>query len=140
MISKQKPLVFRAKYVMAITPKIYHIQTAKILLDHIQKSTYNDPWFVFYKEIGDITGRDYHTQVGNDVGDLSYLCHCNSMPMISTIVVNQETLKPGTGFYDLWRDLYISDDKIDDVYIFIKELKAVFSYKEWYKLNEMLGI
>jgi len=117
--------------------KKYHYETAKILLDLIF-SSYNCPPLITYKQIEEQTGRNCHTEVPHDIGDLSIFCLDNNMPMISVMVINANSGIPGAGFYKLWRSLY--DENLSDKEIFKIEIDRVMKYDNWLKLADLLNL
>ena len=95
---------------------------------------------ITYKELCDRAGNVIAPRPSAPyLGDLSYWCVEAGMPMISSMVVSQETGMPGPGFYPFYRTTYGSDEQ-DKFKIFKDELKKVREYKEWYRLAELLDL
>lgn len=93
------------------------------------------------KEFG--VGINAHLTVPHKIGLISEICFELGLPMISVVVVNQNTQLPGTGFYKLYDKLHntnytgnpVLEDKIR------KEVKdEVQNCKDWSKLTKFLGI
>lgn len=76
---------------------------------------------------------------GRYLGDLSRICHEYNMPLISVMVVNGDTYKPGEGFYDLYIEL--TRKVVDDKEGLIKEeLTKVRNYSKWETLADIVGV
>ena len=122
----------------------YHLDIAQILLEQIYSTTVGGKPLIEYGQIEDRTGRNKHTEVGDDVGTLSRICHDElDLPMISVIVVcsyNDSKFpgQPGQGFYDFWKEIYGIHNKSYES-IFNDELNRVINCSEWYKLENALG-
>lgn len=61
-----------------------------------------------YGELSKIIEQKYgvylnpHTIIPNIIGFISELCYDLELPLLSAVVVNKETQKPGSGFYDVY--------------------------------------
>lgn len=61
-----------------------------------------------YGELSKIIEQKYgaylnpHTIIPNIIGSISELCYDLELPLLSAVVVNKETQKPGSGFYDVY--------------------------------------
>lgn len=75
---------------------------------------------------------------GNYLGALSEFCFEYDMPLISAIVTNKEFV-PGSGFYELYRDL-TGDYETTDEEIFSQMYKDVVNFQDWGKLAQLLGL
>ena len=64
------------------------------------------------------------------LGQLSVFCRLNDMPLLSVIVVNSDTYRPGSGFFKYFFPQAKSSDW-DEIYI--KQLNLVKEYKWWGK-------
>lgn len=75
------------------------------------------------------------------LGDISCWSKEIGAPMISVMVVNKESFRPGNGFFELYSELYgIPKKAIDKERIFVEELNKVLRYKKWNNLKFYLGI
>lgn len=73
------------------------------------------------------------TRFHNLLGDISTHHHELRRPMISVVVVTQEELRPGKGFFQLARDLNADYVGVSDDEIFVKEFKAVQAFADQYR-------
>lgn len=73
------------------------------------------------------------TRFHNLLGDISAHHHELGRPMISVVVVTQEELRPGKGFFQLARSLNTDYVGVSDDEIFIKEFKAVQAFTDQYQ-------
>ena len=70
------------------------------------------------------------------LGQISDFCKDNDMPLLSTVVVNQDNLLPGDGYFKY----YFSNAKADQYKkIFLEQKKYVVDF-DWTKLSKILGI
>ena len=74
--------------------------------------------------------------LNHPLGNISEFCKEHDMPLLSTIVVNKDTLIPGDGYFDE----FFSGSKIDHVEIFMREFNRVKAYKDWDRLKELLSL
>lgn len=71
------------------------------------------------------------------LGILSDICKDYQMPLISIIVVNQDTYRPGNGYFKY----YFPGTKENEWdRIFIEQFKRVKEYTNWKTLTEILGL
>lgn len=71
------------------------------------------------------------------LGTLSDICSENRMPLISTIVVNQDTLMPGNGYF---RYYFPGAKEQDWDRIFIEQYNRIKEFEQWEDLADLLGI
>lgn len=77
--------------------------------------------------------------LGHPIGELSKICYELGLPLISVLVVNQDTGIPGDGFYKLCSDLKgISEEEA--MINLEKEKESVHKCSEWNKLLEYFNV
>lgn len=67
------------------------------------------------------------------LGELSDFCRQNDIPLLSVIVVNQETRIPGSGFFKYF---FPNAKPTDWEKIYIEQLDSVTTYKHWNRLTK----
>lgn len=78
--------------------------------------------------------------MGKNIGEVSKLCHELGLPLLSAKVVNKNTQKAGEGFYPLYAMLGIPTKGKTEKELFREERDAIRNCKEWYKLEDYLGL
>lgn len=94
---------------------------------------------VTYDELARFVGMN-RRNVGDEIVDISILCHELGLPLLSAKVVNQQTRLPGKGYYDLRESLGIPREGKTDREIYNADRKAILDCEEWYKLEDYLGL
>lgn len=117
-----------------------HEEIAKVLIKRLRKSPHSA--MMSYGELCKLVGNktDPRTVAGY-IGDLSVWCHEIGAPMISVLIYNKGSNIPGKGFFGLYSDLYGRGVKRgEEEKVFIDEVKKVFHYKRWDRLEHYLGL
>ena len=78
--------------------------------------------------------------VGRNIENISTLCHELGLPLLSAMVVNKNTGNAGEGFYPLYEKLGIPTEGMSEKELCYKEQIAIRDCKEWYKLEDALGL
>ena len=99
----------------------------------------NNEHDVTYDELAKYVGMN-RRNVGAKVEAISELCHELGLPLLSAKVVNQASRLPGRGYYDLRERLGYSRDGKSDRELFNLDRKAIVNCKEWYRLEDYLGL
>ncbi|KMT22894.1 HNH endonuclease [Clostridium cylindrosporum] len=76
--------------------------------------------------------------LGQPIGELSYISHDLGLPLISVLVVNQETRIPGDGFFKLSSELK-KINEVDAMIDFQNEAARAYECTEWNRLLEHLS-
>lgn len=106
------------------------------LLECISKGQYD----ITYGKLTEKYGVDPHGKhVANALGNMSKLCYELGLPLISVMVVRQDTTFPSWGFKGLCDELSIHQDKTENELIQY-ERRNVKECTEWWKLAEHLGL
>lgn len=84
---------------------------------------------VYYSEIAPLAGLDMsnpadRNRIAEILGDISTYEHDNHRPMLSAVVILQDSNKPGKGFFTLAKELGLYAGSDDDVF-FSSELTKV---------------
>jgi len=117
-----------------------HEEIAKVLIKRLRKNPQSA--MMSYGELCKLVGNktDPRTVAGY-IGDLSVWCYEIGAPMISALIYNKESNCPGKGFFTLYSDLYErSVKKGEEELVFVEEVKKVFTYKKWERLEKYLGL
>ena len=116
-------------------------QTQKELAELLLKSVRDKIIHYTYKDIAKaIPSELYHRQVGYNIGEVSKLCHELGLPLLSAKVVNGNTGNAGEGFKDLAIELGYDVEGMTLSELTSREKQAIRECKDWYKLQEYLGI
>lgn len=111
------------------------------LAEQLLLSVKNHEMNVEYNELAERINPPIHwRQVGKNIGEVSKLCHELGLPLISAKVVNKNTQKAGDGFYPLYKMLGIPTKGKTEKELFREERDAIRNCKEWYKLEDYLGL
>lgn len=113
----------------------------KKLAEQLLLSVKNHEMNVEYNELAARINPPIHwRQVGKNIGEVSKLCHELGLPLLSAKVVNKNTQKAGEGFYPLYAMLGIPTKGKTEKELFREERDAIRNCKEWYKLEDYLGL
>ena len=113
------------------------IQLAEQLLLSVKNKEMN----VEYNELANRIDPPIHwRQVGRNIGEISKLCHELGLPLLSAKVVNKNSQRAGDGFYPLYEMLGIPTEGKTERELFRQEREAIRTCKEWYKLEDYLGL
>lgn len=113
------------------------IKLAEQLLISVLKKEPN----VTYSELANrITPPMHHRHVGNDIGEISKLCHQLGLPLLSAKVINKNSRTVGYGFYGLCKDLGIEVGKSSEKELWKKEMAKIREFNQWYILSDYLGL
>lgn len=102
-----------------------------------------------YGEVSKIIEQKYgaylnpHTIIPNIIGSISELCYDLELPLLSAVVVNKETQKPGSGFYDVYDKKHhtqIKGNSFQEEKILKQTKREILECKNWGKLAEYLNI
>lgn len=115
-----------------------HVAIIEVLLKLLKED--KNKALITYKELcSGIGNMIIPRNTAGFLGDISEWCHEVGAPMISVIVVNQKNYMPGSGFFDLYKDLY-GVEVTDKEQVFREELAKVRSYDGWKEFAEELGL
>lgn len=117
-----------------------HEDIVKVLVDRLEKRP--EQAFLTYDELCRKIGNQVHCRsVASYLGDISCWCLNIGAPMLSTLVINHNTNRPGKGFFKLYAELYgLPVRTLDEEQVFISEFHKVANYKNWDELKFYLGI
>ena len=117
-----------------------HEDIVKVLVERLEKRP--DRAFLTYDELCKKIGNQVGCRnVASYLGDISCWCAEIGAPMLSTLVINGHTNRPGKGFFKLYAELHgVSVRQIDEDYVFVSEAQKVVKYRKWNKLKFYLGI
>lgn len=102
-----------------------------------------------YGELSKIIEQKYgvylnpHTIIPNIIGSISELCYDFELPLLSAVVVNKETQKPSSGFYDVYDKKHhtqIKGNSFQEEKILKQTKREILECKNWGKLAEYLNI
>ena len=96
--------------------------------------------FVYYDELADYANIKNPRLVGGHLGKVSELCHQLGLPLLSAKVVNKNTGVPGAGFYALCKQLGVSIEGKTNSQLFSIINKKILACKDWYRLENYLGL
>ncbi len=90
----------------SLTPELQQVR--EFLIDFAHKANYDKKHYICYgnlcKECGlelDMNNKGYGATIGKILDEISYYEIDNERPVLSSLVVTQDYLEPGTGFYTL---------------------------------------
>lgn len=117
-----------------------HEDIIKVLVERLEKMP--ERAFLTYEELCKRIGTQVHYRnVASYLGDISCWCNEIGAPMLSTLVINNSSNRPGKGYYKLYAELYgKSVRSLDEEQVFISEYQKVASYRGWEKFKYYLGI
>lgn len=103
----------------------------KKIRDSIERAA-RDGKTLYYGDIAgladlDMSRADHRDQMGEILGDISVYEHERDRPLLSAIVIRKDLNHPGTGFYELARNLGLHKGR-DDAKFFADEANRVFDY------------
>lgn len=84
-----------------------------------------------------------HTVIPNIIGSISELCYDLDLPLLSAIVVNKDTQKPGAGFYSVYdkkHNTSIKGNHFLEEKILKQTKQDIINCQNWNKLAEYLNI
>ena len=111
------------------------------LAEQLLLSVKNKEMNVEYNELAQRISPPIHwRQVGKNIGEISKLCHELGLPLLSAKVVNKNSQRAGEGFYPLYEFLGIPTEGKTEKELFRQERDAIRNCKEWYKLEDYLGL
>lgn len=112
------------------------VDVGKILLNRVKKL--KEP-LITYGELAqlllptEINPRNLDDPLGN----LSDQCKELGLPLISTIVVNKDTMQPGAGYFNYY---FPRTKELRRIEIFIEQYDRVKKCHDWMALAERLGL
>lgn len=115
------------------------VDVGRALLAHIHKASHEDALLITY---GDLAGKlpyEFNPRkLDSPLWELSSLCEEMNLPLISTLVVNQDTLMPGIGYFKA----FFPDTRTEmqRISVFTDEFKRAAECKDWRPLAEALGL
>lgn len=117
-----------------------HEDIVKVLVDRIENRT--NQAFLTYDELCRKIGNQVHCRnVASYLGDISCWCAVIGAPMLSVLVINGTSNRPGKGFFRLYADLHgLPVRAVDEEMAFVTEYKEVVKYGHWDDLKFYLGI
>lgn len=111
------------------------------LAEQLLLSVKNKEMSVEYNELAERINPPIHWRlVGKNIGEISKLCHELGLPLLSAKVVNKNSQRAGDGFYPLYETLGIPTEGKTEKELFRQEREAIRNCKEWYRLEEYLGL
>ncbi len=111
------------------------------LAEQLLLSVLNRETFVTYSELASrVSPPIHHRNVGKHIGQVSILCHELGLPLLSAKVINKGTAIAGSGFYPLYQMLGIPTEGKTEEELYYAERKAVRECREWYRLEDYLGL
>jgi hypothetical protein len=114
------------------------VDVGEILLDHIENCEDDDDLLITYGEVARRLPYEFNPRnLDSPLGTLSDTCKDMGLPLISTIVVNQEEKMPGVGYFKYF---FGERKKLQWVDIFIEQLNRVKECDDWTPLAEELGL
>lgn len=123
--------------------------TQKCLAIELLKLVTNSQLRIEYGELAQKVRRNYninlnpHTEIPYIIGSISELCFDMNLPLISAVVVNKNTQKPGAGFYDIYdkkHNTHVKGNPIQEDKILKTTKREILECNEWNKLAEYLGV
>ena len=86
---------------------------------------------ISYSEVGEVAGLDManpgeRSKLANILDEINREEHKHGRPLLSAVVVQKESGHPGTGFFELARELGKQKPDEDNQVFFANELKKVF--------------
>ena len=117
-----------------------HEDIVKVLVGRLEKNPKQA--FITYHELCKKIGNQVHYRnIASYLGDISCWCNEIGAPMLSVLVINYNSNRPGKGFYRLYSELYGKTIKmVDEESAFITEYQKVARYHNWKELKFYLGI
>lgn len=82
----------------------------------------------------------FHRRVGNEIGEISKLCHELGLPLLSAKVVNKATQSAGSGLFRIMKEVGRYDPNIPEREQEERERRNIYFCEEWYKLADYLGL
>jgi hypothetical protein len=114
------------------------IDVGKILLKHIEQVQTPDDLLITYGKVAHLLPYDYNPRnLDGPLGALSRYCMELGLPLISTIVVNQDTLMPGAGYY---KEFFPNTKEMQRPEIFVREFNHIKEWHDWTPLAIKLRI
>ena len=117
-----------------------HEDIIKVLISRLE---HNPERAIFtYDDLCREIGNQVHCRsVASYLGDISCWCDEIGAPMLSALVINKNSNRPGKGFFRLYSYLYgIPVKSSDEDLVFVSELQKVMQYPNWGDLKFYLGI
>lgn len=114
------------------------VDVGEILLHHIEHIGKYDELLITYGDVAKQLPYAFNPRnLDHPLGTLSEYCEELELPLISTIVVNQEEMMPGAGYFK-W---FFSGTKASQwPEVFMKQYKRVKECRDWSPLAEKLGL
>lgn len=114
------------------------VDVGRILLDYIQNSNKDDYLFITYGDLAKKLPYEFNPRnLDRPLGALSDYCRDLGLPYISTIVVNQDTLMPGVGFY---KEFFPATKESEQYKLAFEQNKLVRQCRDWTPLAAELGL
>lgn len=123
--------------------------TQKCLAIELLKLVTNSQLRIEYGELAQKVKSNYninlnpHTEIPYIIGSISELCFDMNLPLISAVVVNKNTQKPGAGFYDVYdkkHNTHVKGNPIHEDKILKATKREILECNKWNKLAEYLGV
>lgn len=115
------------------------LDVGRILLEHLQAATTRDDCLITYGDVAKKLPYEFNPRnLDSPLYELSSLCKELGLPLISTAVVNQDSLMPGLGYYGaFFPGVRTENQRIDT---FTLEINRVWQCKDWSPLARALGL
>lgn len=117
-----------------------HEDIVKVLVERVEKRP--DQAFLTYDDLCKRIGNQVHCRnIASYLGDISCWCAEIGAPMLSTLVINSNSNRPGKGFFKLYAELHsVPLRNVDEELAFVTEYNEVASFNHWDDLKFYLGI
>lgn len=115
------------------------VEVGRALLSHIEQARNEEAFYITYGALANMLPFEFNPRnLDKPLGDLSDICIKHKLPLISTIVVNQDDLLPGIGYFKyFFPDAKSEKERLG---IFSREYQAVLDWQDWNPLIDALGI
>ena len=115
------------------------LDVGRILLEHIHTAQIADDLLITYGDVARKLPYEFNPRnLDSPLYELSSLCEELGLPLISTIVVNQDTLMPGHGYYNAFFVGVKTEQK--RIEAFTQQFYKVSQCKDWRPLANALGL
>ena len=117
-----------------------HEDIVKVLVERLEKIP--DRAFLTYDELCRKIGNQVGCRnVASYLGEISCWCEEIGAPMLTALVINGNSNRPGKGFFKLYAELHgLPMKQLDEESVFVSEANNVIRYRKWNKLKFYLGI
>lgn len=111
------------------------VDVGKILLNQVEEL--EEP-LITYGDLARLLPYEFNPRNLDDpLGNLSDQCAEMGLPLISTIVVNKDTMQPGAGYFNYF---FPGTKELQRIDIFIEQYDRVKKCRDWTPLAKRLGL